>query len=194
MSIQCSAMASDRRRSTGRRSSARSCGRAGRRRDGPGLVKVESGGDVALPLGGRVDQGGHVAGNAAALHRDGQRPRQRAVVAQDAGGGVAGVQEGCVEPVEVLRLQAVDAVHSDARDAMPSDVGCVAHQGALADSAGSDVGEPVLEPLGDGGDGADRARSCARVPARTFSTATVRLLPVTCRRSSVPLSLNPIVT
>ncbi len=64
--------------------------------DGAGLVEVQGGGEVALPLGGRVDQGGDVARDMAALDGDREGPGQDAVVPEHGGGGVAVVEQGGV--------------------------------------------------------------------------------------------------
>src|SRR3712207_7917429 len=50
--------------------------------DGAGLAEVEGGGDVARALGGRVDEGGGVAGAVAALDGGAEGPGQDAVVAE----------------------------------------------------------------------------------------------------------------
>jgi hypothetical protein len=47
-----------------------------------------------------------------ALDRDREGPGQDAVEAEDGGGGVAGVEECCVQLIEVFGLEAVDAVPS----------------------------------------------------------------------------------
>jgi len=118
--------------------------------DGAGLVEVESGGQVARPLGRRVDEGGDVTGNVAALDRDREGPRQDAVVPEDRGGGVAVVEQGGVELVEVLRTQPVQTVPADAGDQVPADGGLLALQRPLSHPARGDGGQPVLEPPGDG--------------------------------------------
>ncbi|WP_347059719.1 hypothetical protein ABC795_04545 [Blastococcus sp. HT6-30] len=127
--------------------------------DGVGLAEVEGGGDVALLLGGRIDQAGHVAGNVPALDGDGERSGQDAVMAQHGGGGVAGIEERGVELVEVLGAQPVEAVPSESGDQVLADGGLVALQGPLPHPARGDGAEPVLQPVGDGrgGDGAERA-------------------------------------
>nr|WP_218122273.1 hypothetical protein [Blastococcus aurantiacus] len=88
---------------------------------GAGLTEVECGGEVAGALGGRVDEGGDVARDVSALDGDGEGPGQDAVVAQHGGGGVAVVQQGGVELVEVLRPQPVEAVPADAGDQVLAD-------------------------------------------------------------------------
>nr|WP_236835557.1 hypothetical protein [Blastococcus sp. KM273129] len=113
---------------------------------GAGLAEVEGGGQVALPLGRWVDEGGDVAGNVSALDGDGERPRQDAVMAQHGGGGVAGVEERGVELVEVLGAQPVEAVPADAGDEVLADRRLVALQRPLSHPARGDGGQPVLEP------------------------------------------------
>nr|WP_242471126.1 MULTISPECIES: hypothetical protein [unclassified Blastococcus] len=127
--------------------------------DGAGLIEVEGGGDVALLLGRWIDEAGHVAGDVAALHGDGERSGQDAVMAQHGGGGVAGVEERGVELVEVLGAQPVEAVPSESGDQVLADGGLVALQRPLPHPARGDGGQPVLEPLGErrGGDGAESA-------------------------------------
>ena len=70
--------------------------------------------------------------------------------AEHGGGGVAGVEQGGVELVEVLRTQPVEAVPADAGDQVLADGGLVALQRPLAHPARGDGGQPVLEPRGDG--------------------------------------------
>nr|WP_245852270.1 hypothetical protein [Blastococcus aggregatus] len=127
---------------------------------GAGLAKVEGGGDVALLLSRWIDEPGHVAGDVAPLHGDGERSGQDAVMAQHGRGGVAGVEERGVELVEVLRPQPVEAVPSESGDQVLADGGLVALQGPLPHPARGDGGEPVLQPVGDGRgrDGVDGAR------------------------------------
>ncbi|WP_245160799.1 hypothetical protein [Blastococcus sp. CT_GayMR16] len=86
----------------------------------------------------------------AALDRDGQGPGQDAVVPQNGSGGIAGVEQGGVELVEVLGPQPVEAVAADARDQVLADGGLVAFQRPLAHPARRDGGQPVLEPPADG--------------------------------------------
>nr|WP_231839551.1 hypothetical protein [Blastococcus saxobsidens] len=126
---------------------------------GAGLAEVERGGDVARALGGWIDEPGHVAGDVAPLHGNGERSGQDAVVAQHGGGGVAGIEQGGVELVEVLGAQPVEAVPSESGDQVLADGGLVALQGPLPHPARGDGGEPVLQPVGDGrgGDGVDGA-------------------------------------
>nr|WP_083606480.1 hypothetical protein [Geodermatophilus obscurus] len=93
---------------------------------GAGLAEVEGGGDVAGALGGWVDEGGDVARDVPALDGDGQRPGQNAVVAQHGGGGVAVVQQGGVELVEVFGPQPVHPVASDAGDQVLAGGGLIA--------------------------------------------------------------------
>nr|WP_246078580.1 hypothetical protein [Modestobacter excelsi] len=121
----------------------------GRFQDGAGLAEVECGGDVAVALGGRVDEGGDVAGDVAALDGDGEGPGQDAVVPQHRGGGVALVQQGAVELVEVLRTQPVEAVPADAGDQVLADGRLIALQRPLSHPARGDLRQPVLEPPGD---------------------------------------------
>nr|WP_254781562.1 hypothetical protein [Modestobacter sp. DSM 44400] len=131
----------------------------GRGQDGAGLAEVHGGGDVALLLGGRVDQGRDVAGDVAALHGDGERAGQDAVLAQHGGGGVAVVEQRGVQLVEVLGAQPVEPVPAEAGNQVLADGGLVALQRALPHPARGDGGEPVFEPVGHrrGGDGADGA-------------------------------------
>ena len=117
---------------------------------GASIPEVEGGGDVARALGGRVDEGGDVTGDVAALDGDSEGPGQDAVVAQHGGGGVAVVQQGGVELIEVFRSQPVHPVASDAGDEVLANGGLVALQRPLAYAARRDGGEPVLEPPGDG--------------------------------------------
>jgi hypothetical protein len=65
--------------------------------DGPGLLEVESGGDVAGSLRGRVDERGDGARDVAALDRNREGPGQDAVVPENGGGGVAVVEQRGVE-------------------------------------------------------------------------------------------------
>ncbi|WP_245177477.1 hypothetical protein [Geodermatophilus sp. DF01-2] len=116
---------------------------------GTGLAEVEGGGDVAGALGGRVDEGGDVARDVAALDGDGERPGQDAVVPQHGGGGVAVVEQGGVELVEVFGPQPVEAVPADAGDQVPANGRLVAFHGPLSHAARGDGRQPVLEPLGD---------------------------------------------
>nr|WP_245753770.1 hypothetical protein [Geodermatophilus ruber] len=118
----------------------------GRFKDGAGFAEVQGGGQVARLLRGRVDQGGDVAGDVAALDGDGQGPGQDPVMPEHRGGGVAVVQQGRVQPVEVLRPEAVEAVAADAWDEVPADGRLVALERSLPNAARGDGGEPVLEP------------------------------------------------
>ncbi|HEY2043975.1 MAG TPA: hypothetical protein VGH11_14950 [Jatrophihabitans sp.] len=64
--------------------------------------------------------------------------------------GQALVEQVTVEVFEVLGLEAVEAVASDAgRDVHPHHR-LVALQGARSYASGRDVGQPMLEPAGDG--------------------------------------------
>ncbi|WP_245160488.1 hypothetical protein [Blastococcus sp. CT_GayMR20] len=118
--------------------------------DGACLAEVEGGGDLARALGGRVDEGGDVAGDMPALDGDGEGPGQDAVMAQHGGRGVAVGQQGGVELVEVFGPEPVDPVASDAGDQVLADGRLVAFQRPLSHPARRDGGEPVLEPPGDG--------------------------------------------
>jgi hypothetical protein len=127
----------------------------GRRpRMAPGLVEVEGGGDVALPLGGstRVVTSRVIRPRCMATCRG---PRHDRVEAQAAGGGVAGLQQG---RAEVVGVEAVGAGPTGARDQLHPDDGQVALQSPLADLAGIDVWCASARAVGGGGgDGADRA-------------------------------------
>nr|WP_244522719.1 hypothetical protein [Geodermatophilus africanus] len=118
--------------------------------DCAGLLQVEGGGEVARALRRWVDERGDVAGDVAALDRDGEGPGQDPVVAEHRGGGVAVVEQGGVELVEVFGAQPVHPVASDAGDEVLTDGGLVALQRALAHPARRDGGQPELEPPGDG--------------------------------------------
>jgi hypothetical protein len=118
--------------------------------DGAGLVEVQGGGQVARPLGRRVDEARDVARDVAALDRDREGAGQDAVVPEHGSRGVAVVEQGGVELVEVLRTQPVEAVPADAGDQVLADGRFITLQRPLPHPARGDGGEPVLEPPGDG--------------------------------------------
>ncbi|MDT0278163.1 hypothetical protein RM425_19855 [Blastococcus sp. DSM 46792] len=117
---------------------------------GTGLAEVEGGGDVAGALGRRVDERGDVARDVAALDGDGEGTGQDAVVPEHGSGGVAGVEQGGVELVEMLGSQPIEAVPAESGDQVVADGRLVALQCPLPHPARGDGGEPVLQPVGDG--------------------------------------------
>jgi hypothetical protein len=110
--------------------------------DGEGfdLVVVEAGG---------IDEGAHVAGDASALHRDLQCPRQKSVRLQHRRGGEPFGGHGGVEAFDVLGLQAVEAVVPDTGDDVDPREGPVPLQRRGSDAAGGDVVEVLGHPHRD---------------------------------------------
>ena len=101
--------------------------------------------------GRRVDERRHVAHDFPALHGDAQSARQHPVQAENGRGGQAlVVEQRAVQLFQVLWLQTVEAVVTDAGAQVQADQRLVALQGASADAARRDVLEPVVEPVADG--------------------------------------------
>ena len=123
-------------------------GRRTQHRDG--LGRLERGRDGGLALGRRIDQGGDVAVDALALHRDLERPGQNAMDAEHARRRQTLLQKQLVELFKVLGLQTIKALSAQIRGDVEPDHRLVALQRSRSDPVRRDGRQPVIQPCGDG--------------------------------------------